>query len=507
MAAGLCFSLPAAEPAFTLVPAADNFQLGATFAAIGDLNGDGTVDLAVSDPSYRSGGTLLGSGMVFLVSGADGTTLRTYEADPAQSQYFGLSLAALHADGDGIPDLAIGAPGHAAAAGAVRIYSGATGSLLSTVIGTAVSQYGTSLANAGDQDGDGLDDLFVGAPNANSARGSVTVQSGSGGGILRTIASDVSFSQFGNTLAATGDVDGDGRADLVVGAPGFRSGSSVTGRVSLFRSSDDTAVAQIFGPGVFTRLGESLATAADANGDGAPEILVGSYTGGIALLVSGNDLGTVTNLSIPGLAANQAVTVGGSVDFDADGVADWLIGSTGLNAAVTPAAGGIRIVSGADGSTLHEMLAPSRISGLGRSIRVLPGLGFAAGESSLLDPETGGYGLAHVWRVAGVVTVPDTDGDGVLDDVDAVPDSIMTATVTVLGINSGVTNRVDPSGTTLADRFAALGEVNPKRPVSYLLSAARLLGELYADKRITRNEAGRLTAATAVGVAKAVLRR
>jgi hypothetical protein len=507
MAAGLSFSLPAAEPAFSLIPTVDNFQLGAAFAAIGDLNGDGTVDFAVSDPSYRSGGTLLGSGRVYLVSGADGTTLRSYETDPAQAQYFGLSLAALDADGDGIPDLAVGAPGHAAGSGAVRVYSGADGALLSMVVGVASSQFGSSLANAGDQDGDGSDDLFVGAPNANFARGSVTVQSGSGGGVLRTIASDVSFSQFGQTVAATGDLDGDGRAELVVGAPGFRSGSSVTGRVSLIRSSDDTALAQILGTGTYTRLGESLAPAADADGDGIPELMVGSYSGGVALLVSGADLATVKDLSLGGLAAFQPVTVGGSVDFDADGIADYLVGSPGLNTAVTPAAGGIRILSGADGSTLLEKLATSPISGLGRTIRVLPGLGFAAGESSLPYPATGGSGVAHVWQVIEDIVVADTDGDGVNDDLDAVPDSIMTATVAVLGIDSGVPNRVAPDGTTLADRFAALGPVNPRRPLAYLLSAARLLGELQVDRLVTRKEAARLTAATVVGMANAIRQR
>jgi hypothetical protein len=83
----------------------------------------------------------------------------------------------------------------------------------------------------------------------------------------------------------------------------------------------------------------------------------------------------------------------------------------------------------------------------------------------------------------------------------------MTATVAVLGIDSGVPNRVAPDGTTLADRFAALGPVNPRRPVAYLLSAARLLGELQAGRWVTRKEAARLTAATVVGVANALRKR
>src|SRR5690606_11214716 len=143
-AAGLCLPiLSAAELKFTLGPGSDNFQLGTSFAALGDIDGDGIADLAVGDPSYRSGGTLLGSGIVYVISGADGSILRSHEGDPARNQSFGTALATLDADGDGIPDLAVGAPGHAGStgfgSGAVRIYSGADGSLLSSATGPAGS--------------------------------------------------------------------------------------------------------------------------------------------------------------------------------------------------------------------------------------------------------------------------------------------------------------------------------------------------------------------------------
>ena len=257
LATGFCLPLlHGADLQFSLAAGPDNAQLGSAYASVGDINGDGIKDLAVSDPSFRSGGTESASGIVYLVSGADGAAIRSYEGVPAPSQYFGLSIAALDADGDGVTDLAVGSPGTSDdvgyGAGAVRVYSGATGALLTTTTGVWSSPNGSSRAKAGGQNGDGIQDLYVGAPNAGSYLGAVYVQSGRDGSILRTIMSDVSFASFGTTIATLGDIDGDGKADLAVGAPGLRTASGYNGRVSIIRSSDGVAAAQITGTGVYT---------------------------------------------------------------------------------------------------------------------------------------------------------------------------------------------------------------------------------------------------------------
>jgi hypothetical protein len=513
LAAGLCPHLIAAELNFSLVADADHSELGSGFAAVGDLNADGVVDVAVADRSARVG-TYFGSGIVHIVSGADGSLLRTYQGDPAASQYFGSSLVALNADGDGIPDLAVGSPGQAGAsgfgAGAVRIYAGVDGSLLSIIGGPDGSQLGAALANAGDQNGDGLDDLYVGAPNANGSWGGVFVLSGSDGATLREITTDVAASSFGVTLVTLGDVDGDGRADLAVGAPGFRAlDGNPVGRVVLVCSSDSSIASEMTGSGsvFYNRLGESLASAADANGDDLPDLLVGSYSGGTARLVSGADFVTLVDLSIPTLRAWQPLTVGGSLDFDADGTADWLIGSPGLQTVNSQSVGAIRVISGADQTLLFEFVASVPYSGLGLSIQDLPGLGFAAGEMNLQDPVTRGFGLAHVWAVEQVQPILDSDGDGVLDDIDVVPQSIMDATVILLGIDSGVTNRVNEEGITLADRFAALGDLSDYRcPALYHAKAVQLSVQLVHQHLINGREALRLSAAALQGFLRATRR-
>lgn len=508
LAAGSCLPLHAADLAFTLLPEVDNQQLGTNFAAVGDIDGDGTADLAISDPGYRTNG-FLNSGAVFIVSGADGSHLRTYLPEAAAtSQFFGISLAALDANGDGVTDLAVGAPGYTGSTGygtgTVRTFSGTDGSLLSVTTGVPGSQFGGALSSAGDQNGDGAEDLYVGASMVSSNRGAVYVQSGADGTVLRTIASDIGFSSFATALATIGDIDGDGLPDVAVGAYGYRSTAGPVGRVTTYRSSDGAVGAQLFGGGTVIRLGYTLAPVPDANGDGIADLMVGSFSGGGAYVVSAADLSTIKDLSVAGLPPSQALNVGGSLDFDGDEVEDYLIGSPALNPIAPTRAGGIRIISGVDSSLLFEQLAPTPFTGLGAGMKPLPGFGFAIGENALADATTGGKGLANFWYIQQEIPVPDTDGDGLLDDVDAVVNSIMDPTVLMLGVDSRVPNRIDDTGTTLADRFAALPGLDPKKPGRYIAAVASLAVELAKSKVITPREGSRVVVAAAAGVVQAI---
>lgn len=515
LAACSCLPVQGAEFAFDLLPEADSQQLGATFAAAGDVNGDGMTDVAIADPGYRAEGQLA-SGAVFIMSGADGSHLRTYLPESTVgSQYFGTALAALDANGDGVTDIAVGCPGYTGSTGYgtgnVRVFSGTDGSLLSTGYGLAGSQFGGVIANAADQNGDGCDDLYVGATYAFSNRGAVFVQSGADGSILRTIQADITFTMFATSIAAVGDIDGDGKPDLAVGAPGYRVSGAYLGRVLLIRSSDGVTATQVVGTGSSPRFGYTLASVADANGDGISDLLAGNFNGGGAFLLSGADLSTLKNLSVTGLPGFQPVNVGGGVDFDDDGVEDYLIGSPALNTATTPnPSGGVRILSGTDSSVLFEQLATTSATGLGTGMKPLPGFGFAFGEGTLADAETGGRGIGHFWTAIHEDVPPppvDTDGDGFTDDVDSVVNSIMTPTLTLLGLNTTVPNRVDATGTTLADRFSALPVLNPKKPGPYISALACLTADLLAKKLITGKEGGRIVSTAAVGIVAGVLRQ
>ena len=135
-------------------------------------------------------------------------------------------------DGDGVPDLAIGAPGESSGSGAVYVaYLNLDGTVKSSVnisnSNTAMDAFGTSLA-AGDFDGDGVLDLAIGAPGESSGSGAVYVAYLHFNGTVKSSVnipnSNTAMDAFGTSLAA-GDFDGDGVLDLAIGAPGESSGS------------------------------------------------------------------------------------------------------------------------------------------------------------------------------------------------------------------------------------------------------------------------------------------
>jgi hypothetical protein len=141
-------------------------------AGVGDIDGDGVPDLAAGAP-YQNVAGQGDRGQVFLFSGASGARLLTLnDTDPQAGAYFGLALAGVgDVDGDGVPDLAVGAPNKEVAGqdaqGQVFVFSGASGQLVLTLTKPspqAQAQFGWTLAGVGDVDGDGVPDLAVGAP-------------------------------------------------------------------------------------------------------------------------------------------------------------------------------------------------------------------------------------------------------------------------------------------------------------------------------------------------------
>ena len=154
------------------------------------------------------------------------TLLFTLHGPPGQvGREFGLALAGVgDVDGDGVPDLAVGAPEQ----GRVFLFSGATGQRLRTLNNPtpqAGARFGRALAGVGDVDGDGVPDLTVGAPGQDvegrDTQGQVFLFSGATGQQLRTLNNPTpqAGARFGRELAGVGDVDGDGVSDLAVGAP------------------------------------------------------------------------------------------------------------------------------------------------------------------------------------------------------------------------------------------------------------------------------------------------
>jgi hypothetical protein len=194
-------------------------------------------DLAVGAPG--AGETWHGAVRVF--SGVDGALLEEFVGGGGQCE-FGISLAGgpgFDFDADGFPDLAVGEEEiyyGAAVSGAVHVFSSATHQrIFAALAGVAPHPYGGAIgpayaiAAAGDFDGDGHSDLAVADPTAPSllgpGAGRVRVLSGSDGSVLRRSTGTSSWDYLGYSIANAGDVDADGRPDLVLGAPTALDGS------------------------------------------------------------------------------------------------------------------------------------------------------------------------------------------------------------------------------------------------------------------------------------------
>src|SRR5690349_5343502 len=148
--------------------------------------------------------------------------------------YFGWAVSELHdINHDGVTDLIVGEVdgGGAATPGRVWVYSGRTHRLIYRLTGRAGDQSGFAVADAGDVNGDGVHDIISGAPGSTpDAPGAAIVYSGATGHVLARLHGHSPGSNFGAAVAGIGDVNGDGRDDLLVGAPGSGQLGSAPGR-------------------------------------------------------------------------------------------------------------------------------------------------------------------------------------------------------------------------------------------------------------------------------------
>ncbi len=283
----LVFSGATGELLFAFLGEEGGTYMGSAVASVGDLDGDGIPEIAMGTP-YGSGSGPYGGGVVAVRSGSDGTLLDELDGS-ASGDYLGRAIAGMgDLDGDGVPDLLLGAPnaspGGRAEAGLVQVRSGATGEILRQLNGAEASAYfGQAVANVGDLDGDGVDDFAVAAPSASPSgmqdAGSVFVYSGASGQLLYRWDGPESFGAFGSAVAGGGDVDGDGVPDVIVGAPGSSPGGvSVAGSAFVFSGATGELLLRWDGMEREGTLGQSVAILGDLTGDGRAEVAIGAPT-------------------------------------------------------------------------------------------------------------------------------------------------------------------------------------------------------------------------------------
>jgi len=335
---------------------ADGIALGTAIAA-GDLDGDGVVDIAIGAPDDDTGGST--GGAAFLFPGttrgdADtGAALGLYAASSRDN--VGETLAVLDANGDGALDLALGAPAHGNTG---RVYL-VHGPILATPALDGETAYagagtldraGAALA-AGDLDGDGLDELVIGAPGL---AGAYVIEGGTPSMSLldaATIGGRGSSWLTGYSVAVVPDLDGDGLPDTVVGGPiyagtlGADAGEAwvLTGAIRSDRALPGAAWATFVGAGD-DGAGWSVA-GGDLDGDGVVELAVGAFedsrgaeAAGAVYVWSGVTAGTWLLADSDTVLVGHAAGVGfgaslATGDLDGDGRAELATSATGDAAA------------------------------------------------------------------------------------------------------------------------------------------------------------------------------
>ncbi|MDA0589779.1 MAG: FG-GAP-like repeat-containing protein [Planctomycetota bacterium] len=336
---------------------ADGDHFGASVASLGDLDGDGIVDLAVGAIGDDAGTGVSSSerGAVYILFlNSDGTVRSSRRISSginggpalADGDIFGSSLTSLgDLDGDGVVDLATGASGDGPGAvhvlflnsnGTVKSSSRIASNTNGGPSLNADDAFGISVASPGDVNGDGIADLAVGAfqddsggtdrgavylltLNANgTASSSTKIGSGTGGG---PTLSD--RDQFGTSIAALGDLNGDGVADLVVGADRDVEDSSSRGAfyTLLLNSngtvSSSTRVAHNVNGGpplsADAFFGASLTSLGDLNNDGIVDLAVGSTddfsttSGGAVYIVNLNSEPRAESVVLPEGGGNYEI--------------------------------------------------------------------------------------------------------------------------------------------------------------------------------------------------------
>jgi cysteine-rich repeat protein len=271
-----------------------------------DFNGDGYSDVVAGAPGQDgTGGADEGAAFVFFGSASGtATTGATTLANPEHEALGGFGLSAAAAgdlNADGFADLVVGAPTQDAPVsneGRAFVYLGSASGLPTTPSLTldnpaaqAEGQFGVAVAGAGDVDGDGFDDLLIGAHRQDGTavdEGAAWLFYGSATGAETTPG--VSFAdpgaeadaQFGRSVATAGDVNADGFADIIIGAP-YQDGTAADeGRAFVYLgaaagpSSTPTVTLEDPGHQAGAHFGWSVATAGDINVNGFSELLVGA---------------------------------------------------------------------------------------------------------------------------------------------------------------------------------------------------------------------------------------
>jgi hypothetical protein len=355
--------------------------LGFRFGEPLDVDGDGQADIAAGARFTLQQKTLQ-NGSAAVWSGATGELIRAWEGEWAGGLFGHWVMPVPDLSGDGLADVIVSAPLAPVSGrtrGIVVARSPKTGEQIWQHTLTEGENFGWDLTTAGDQDGDGHIDLFVGAPGGESGR--VYLLSGKNGSVLQTYAPSEERGSFGWYVARLDDLDGDGRADLAVGAPTAQEADgALVGEAWVFSSASGRELQhwkQTDGRGGF---GGVLAAVADLDGDGKGEIAVAAPgTEDLARTIPGElriySSGTGKELRHwwgrqPGELYGRMIV--GAGDLDGDGVEDLAIAAPWHRRDTADQVGRVELRSAKSGAVLGELFGDEAGCWFGWHIRRAP---------------------------------------------------------------------------------------------------------------------------------------
>jgi len=275
---------------------AEGNQTGASFggavATAGDVNGNGIDDVIVGAPGYSNSQAGEGKAFVYygLAAGLPASPDWSWESNHTGGSFGCAVGTAGDVNGDGIADVIVGASGFFDSKGRAFAFHGSSpGGLAASPAWTrdgdqAGWAFGTALATAGDVNGDGVDDVIVGAPRADNEKGRALVYYGSIpsglGSVDWTCPGNQNGAEFGGAVGAAGDVNGDGLADVIVGARYYDHGETDEGLVFVYEASETGLPASPTWTAecnqAFAGFGASVGTAGDVNRDGLSDVIIGA---------------------------------------------------------------------------------------------------------------------------------------------------------------------------------------------------------------------------------------